>query len=249
MALKAVSLNGMALQFCPPELQNSPAVVRAALEQTSFAMRYASDEVKASRDVIMAAVSASGKMLVHAHPSLREDEEVVLAAVKQDGMALGYASEELRARSSSQIRANRELVLLDGQQDAKAVQYASTLLQMDPDVQRLVTLGQLRGAVPSHGASAQLVYIVYISTGPPLLCRSLELTNSSTCRCGAWCRAHPARCTRGAARGSRSGARCGGASRRRSSSRDRRALRGPRLRARCRYATRLRVRVRLGGAA
>jgi hypothetical protein len=184
VALKAVSLNGMALQFCPPELQNSPAVVRAALEQTSFAMRYASDEVKASRDVIMAAVSASGKMLVHAHPSLREDEEVVLAAVKQDGMALGYASEELRARSelvrvavagnggalryaSSQIRANRELVLLAIEQDAKAVQYASTVLQMDPDVQRLVTLGQLRGAVPSHGASAQLVYI---STGPPLLC-------------------------------------------------------------------------------
>lgn len=98
VAIKAVSLNGLALQYCSPELRNSKTVVSAALNQAAYALRNASDEMKANRQMVLQAVSLDGKMLVHAHPSLREDDEVVLAAVQQNGAALSYASEELRAR-------------------------------------------------------------------------------------------------------------------------------------------------------
>ena len=53
--------------------------------------------VHAHRGEALVAVKADGTALKHASPELKADREVVLAAVRQAGRALRYASEELQA--------------------------------------------------------------------------------------------------------------------------------------------------------
>ena len=62
-----------------------------------FALEYASNELRADREVVLAAVAQHGYTLRHASEELRADRKVVLKAVAQCSYALKYASEELRA--------------------------------------------------------------------------------------------------------------------------------------------------------
>ena len=68
-----------------------------------MALKNASPELQADREVVLAAVRQNGWVLCYASTELRADREVVLAAVQQDGRALEFASPELRA--------DREVVL------------------------------------------------------------------------------------------------------------------------------------------
>ena len=52
------------------------------------ALKYASDELKADKEVVIAAVTRWGSSLEYASEDLRADKEVVMAAVAQDGRAL-----------------------------------------------------------------------------------------------------------------------------------------------------------------
>ena len=73
------------------------------MTQSPWALEFASDELRADREVVLAAVSQHGFALQYASDALRDDAEVVLAAVKMDGVALKFASDELRG--------DREVVL------------------------------------------------------------------------------------------------------------------------------------------
>ena len=66
------------------------------MAQEGYALRFASDELKADRQVVLAAVAQHGLALQHASSALRNDREVVLAAVLQHGEALVHASAELQ---------------------------------------------------------------------------------------------------------------------------------------------------------
>ena len=90
-ALAAVKADGMALRHASPELQADREVVLAAVRQTDRALKYASPELRADRDVVLAAVRQNGLAFRHASEALRADSEVVLAAVRQNGWALEYA--------------------------------------------------------------------------------------------------------------------------------------------------------------
>ena len=99
-AIAEHAYEGMAAQGVLADLM--PAYVRrgealAAVKADGMALKYASTELQADREVVLAAVQQRGLALEYASPELRADREVVLAAVQQDGRALNWASEELRA--------------------------------------------------------------------------------------------------------------------------------------------------------
>ena len=59
-----------------------------AVHQRSWALRFASEELRGDREFMLAAVKQSGYALQHASDELRGDAEVVLAAVRRHGYAL-----------------------------------------------------------------------------------------------------------------------------------------------------------------
>ena len=68
-----------------------------SVQQDWCALFYASDLLKADRQVVLAAVQKNGNALEYAAGCIRADVGVVLAAVKRSGiMALGYATRTLQ---------------------------------------------------------------------------------------------------------------------------------------------------------
>ena len=92
-------------------------------------LKYASPELRADKEVVLAAVKNSGAQLKYASPELRADKEVVLAAVNNTGYALQFASPELRA--------DKEVVLAAVENKDFAIQFASDELKRDKDVIRI----------------------------------------------------------------------------------------------------------------
>jgi hypothetical protein len=78
--LAAVSLNGPALKFASDELRADREIVLAAVRQNYKALRYVSDELRADREIVLEAVSLNGPALQYASPALRNDREIVLAS-------------------------------------------------------------------------------------------------------------------------------------------------------------------------
>jgi hypothetical protein len=69
----------------------------AAVKSDALALKFASNELRGDRDVVLAAVESDGEALEYASKKLREDGGIVLAAVTSNGRALEYASKKLRS--------------------------------------------------------------------------------------------------------------------------------------------------------
>ena len=89
--------NGDALEYASAELQADREVVLAAVQQDGRALEHASAELRADREVVLAAVHSYGRALKHAPAELKADREVMLYAMQQYGYPLQFASTELRA--------------------------------------------------------------------------------------------------------------------------------------------------------
>ena len=89
--------DGFDLEFASEELRAERQVVLAAVKQFGNALEYASKELRADREIVLAAVKRNGWALRFASKELRADRQFVLAAVKAGGDALQFASVELRA--------------------------------------------------------------------------------------------------------------------------------------------------------
>ena len=123
-ALVAVQADGMALKHASPELKADREVVLAAVRKDGAALAYASPELRADREVVL--VAAHGEGLGFASEELQADREVVLQAVRQNGGALKHASPELRA--------DRKVVLAAVQEAGMALKQASKELRADLEV-------------------------------------------------------------------------------------------------------------------
>ena len=88
--------NGHALRYAPEELRGDREVVIKAVSQNGRALQHATEELRGDGEVVMKAVSQDGVALFYAAEELRGDREVVMKAVSQYGGALRYATEELR---------------------------------------------------------------------------------------------------------------------------------------------------------
>ena len=61
-----------------------------------FAIKYANEELRGEKEIVLIVVKQSAGALENASEKLCGDKEIVLIASKQNGHALQYASEELR---------------------------------------------------------------------------------------------------------------------------------------------------------
>ena len=92
-------------------------------------MKYASEELKRDKEVVLEAVKKWGEALEYASEEFKNDKEVVLEAVKNDGYALKYASEELKN--------DKEVVLAAIRNTRYALEYASWRLQNDEELKKI----------------------------------------------------------------------------------------------------------------
>jgi serine/threonine protein kinase len=117
---------GGVLQFASAELKADREVVLAAVGQDGRALLYTSAELQGDRDFVLAAVWQTGEALQHASAELKADREVVMAAVVQVGGALRHAAVELHW--------DRDFVLAAVRQNGGALGYASAELKGDREV-------------------------------------------------------------------------------------------------------------------
>eukprot|EP00747_Dinoflagellata_sp_TGD_P190238 gnl/TRDRNA2_/TRDRNA2_51645_c0_seq1.p1 gnl/TRDRNA2_/TRDRNA2_51645_c0~~gnl/TRDRNA2_/TRDRNA2_51645_c0_seq1.p1 ORF type:complete len:331 (+),score=56.86 gnl/TRDRNA2_/TRDRNA2_51645_c0_seq1:84-995(+) len=108
---------------------------------------YASEELRADRDVVSAAVNQNGHALIDIAEHLKQDRDIVLAAVKQNGEALMYAAEDLTA--------DREVVLAAVRQNGSALLDAADALQADPEVKLTARVSELEAQVRNQEARIQ----------------------------------------------------------------------------------------------
>jgi hypothetical protein len=71
-------------------------ILKLIEEEGGESLEYASADLRANREVVLAAVNSDGRSLEYASDEFKSDREIVLEAVKSDGSALKYASEELK---------------------------------------------------------------------------------------------------------------------------------------------------------
>ena len=124
--MAAVRSSGCALRFASEELRADHEIVLAAVKSYGYALEYASEDLRADREIVLAARRSWGRALEYASEDLRADREIVLAAVKSSGCALEDASEELRA--------DREIVLVAVRSSGYALRFASEELRADREI-------------------------------------------------------------------------------------------------------------------
>jgi hypothetical protein len=114
IVMAAVRLHGPVLQVASAQMRNNRGIVLAAvsaphdyeendrrkINAETLALRYASKECRANREVVLAAVRAQGLALKFASMELRAAKDVVREAVLKCPKALKYASDGLRSDRS-----------------------------------------------------------------------------------------------------------------------------------------------------
>ncbi|KAG2393721.1 hypothetical protein C9374_007252 [Naegleria lovaniensis] len=117
-------------------------------KQKSSTLKYATEELKKNKEIVIEAVKQNGSTLIHAAEELKKDKEIVLEAVKQNGSALEYAAEELKKdkqfileavkqKSSTliyaaeELKKDKEIVFEAVKQDGTALEYAAEELKKD----------------------------------------------------------------------------------------------------------------------
>lgn len=88
---------GRALQYASPELRASRNVVLAAVKHGGDALQYASCELRADREVALAAIAHTSTAFLHASDALKADYDVVHAAVSQHGWLIWSAAPAMKA--------------------------------------------------------------------------------------------------------------------------------------------------------
>jgi len=126
VVLAAVQQWGGALGYASESLKADKDVVLAAVQQWGRALEFAPESLKANHEVVLAAVQLDGRALEYAAEELKDNKDVVLAAVQRSSVALGYASESLKA--------NHEFMLAAVQQDGRALEFAADSLKTNHEV-------------------------------------------------------------------------------------------------------------------
>ena len=123
--LELVSVDGHLLRYASEDLKADKDIVLVAVKKYEHALEYASQELRDDKEFMLELVSADGHLLRYVSEDLKADKNIVLAAVKKNGFALNYASQELR---------DDEEVVLEAIKTSTgyAFKYASPRLREDP---------------------------------------------------------------------------------------------------------------------
>lgn len=130
----AVAEDWRQLAHAPPQVRGDRGLVLAALAVSyGQALRHASAELRADREVALAAAAAGGKSVREAAAELRGDRDFILEAMRLgDGAALGCASEALRRDASLVLEATEAGC-------SAALQGATDILRRDVELVRRCT--------------------------------------------------------------------------------------------------------------
>lgn len=153
VALEAVIMNGLLLEFVSEKLKYDEKIVKAALESNPMALQFASSLFKNDFDTVMYCVKRCGMALEFASPNMKRNPEIVLEAVKQDGRAIEFVDSELfrkkqnknivleAAKNNGRILKfvkefsdDRDVVLLSVRQNGLAIQFADKKFFDDDEI-------------------------------------------------------------------------------------------------------------------
>ena len=110
------------------------------------ALKYASDELKADKDIVLLAVENKPESLRYASKELRNDKDVVIKAISKVGWILKYASLQLRKDIQVvKIALNAEI------KGASAFQHISSNLRKIPEIAILAINKDIYWAEPKGG--------------------------------------------------------------------------------------------------
>ena len=121
VAISAISQNGDALQFASVTMRSNRDVVLCA--KCGYALKFASPECQADREVVVAACSQNGCALQFASPELRRDRSLVRIAAMNDWRAMQWADDALRA--------DRHFILDISSSNWRVLDYASPELRTE----------------------------------------------------------------------------------------------------------------------
>ena len=96
-----------------------------SLENIGNLLKFASEEFREDREIVMAAVMQNGLSLEYASEELREDREIVMAAVTQNGLALNYVPRDI---------IDREIALAAIEENGNALKYVPRKFAEDPEI-------------------------------------------------------------------------------------------------------------------
>jgi hypothetical protein len=134
VVIAAVSKNGANFKYASDELKNDRGIVLTAIANDEVdcgcVYKMCPLAVKNDREIVLAAVSKHGKDLVYVSDEFRHDREVVLRAVANDESETGVA---LRC-ASIDLRGDREIVLAAVSKHGHSLQYASKELKNDREI-------------------------------------------------------------------------------------------------------------------
>ncbi|MCH9762744.1 MAG: DUF4116 domain-containing protein [Gammaproteobacteria bacterium] len=108
------------------KLEKHKYTVLPIVRQDGLALKNASEQLKADREIVLAAVTNAPQALEYASEALKSDRSLVLRALKQDGMALKHAA--------GRLKADKRIILAAIAQNPEALQFASKALKKDKDI-------------------------------------------------------------------------------------------------------------------
>merc|ERR1711879_489061 len=79
-----------------------------------YALRYASEDMKNNKEVVLAAVQQNGEAFEYASKDMQSNKKFVLAAVQLDWLAGHFASEELQHNTEFIVEARRVMKYKNG---------------------------------------------------------------------------------------------------------------------------------------
>jgi len=124
--LEAIQKDSNLLKFASNELRVDDSFAKAAVGSNPLALEFASETVKADRDIVLAAVKKNGAVLQFASEQLRTDENCELAAVLCSPLALEF--------TSGKTRGDRSIVRDAVTKDGNVLQYAADELRKEKDI-------------------------------------------------------------------------------------------------------------------
>jgi len=92
----ALARNWQALKFADQELRGEKDIVLAAVRSGGLAIKYASEELQADRDVAIEAVKQTWQVYQKLNKKLRSDSEIAKCATQQDWHSLKYITKDLK---------------------------------------------------------------------------------------------------------------------------------------------------------
>ena len=95
--IKAVSQNGLILEFLNDQFKNNINIIKIAVEQNGMALKFVNDYFKNNIHIVKIAVKQNGMALEFVNDNFKENNiDIIKIAVKQNGMALEFVNDQFK---------------------------------------------------------------------------------------------------------------------------------------------------------